>query len=66
MGGHDIFYSTLLDDGTWSIPVNMGYPVNTTDDDLFFSPVGDGYIAYQSKFDDHGYGQQDIFKRSIF
>ncbi|MEZ4999429.1 MAG: tetratricopeptide repeat protein [Bacteroidales bacterium] len=66
MGGHDIFYSTLLDDGTWSIPVNMGYPVNTTDDDLFFSPVGDGYIAYQSKFDDHGYGQQDIFRLEVF
>lgn len=66
MGGHDIFYSTRLKNGEWSQPVNMGYPVNTTDDDLFFSPVGEGYIAYMSKFDDHGYGQQDIFRLEVF
>ena len=35
MGGYDIFYSTLLDNGEWSIPLNVGYPLNTTDDDVF-------------------------------
>lgn len=66
MGGHDIFYSTLMENGEWSTPVNMGYPVNTTDDDVFYSPVGEGYIAYQSKFDDRGYGQQDILRLEVF
>ncbi|MCD4696766.1 MAG: hypothetical protein K8S16_11055, partial [Bacteroidales bacterium] len=66
MGGHDIFYSTLLDNGEWSAPVNMGYPVNSTDDDTFFSPVGEGYIAYVSRFDHDGYGKQDIHRIEIF
>ncbi len=66
MGGHDIFYSTKTDSNSWSVPVNMGYPVNTTDDDLFFSPVGDGYLAYISKFDSDGYGMEDIFRVEIF
>ena len=34
MGGYDIFYSNL--EKGWSIPRNIGYPLNTTRDDLFF------------------------------
>ncbi|MCA1755964.1 MAG: hypothetical protein LC649_00700 [Bacteroidales bacterium] len=66
MGGHDIFYSTMLDDTTWSVPLNMGYPVNSTDDDIFYSPVGEGYVAYRSKFDPNGFGGQDIFRLEVF
>ncbi|MDZ7738633.1 MAG: hypothetical protein U5K32_06115 [Bacteroidales bacterium] len=66
MGGHDIFYSTKTDSSKWSVPVNMGYPVNTTDDDLFFSPVGDGYLAYVSKFDTDGFGMEDIYRVEVF
>ncbi|MCD4768925.1 MAG: tetratricopeptide repeat protein [Bacteroidales bacterium] len=66
MGGHDVFYSTLLDNGEWSVPVNMGYPVNSTDDDTFFSPVGEGYVAYVSRFDPEGYGKRDIHRVEIF
>ena len=29
MGGFDIFTSIMADDGTWSEPVNVGYPINT-------------------------------------
>ena len=39
MGGYDIFYSTLLPDGEWSVPLNVGFPLNSTDDDVFFKPV---------------------------
>lgn len=66
MGGHDIFYSTMLDDTTWAVPLNMGYPVNSTDDDIFYSPVGEGYVAYRSKFDPDGYGEQDILRLEVF
>jgi len=38
MGGIDVFHSTLQPDGNWSDPVNIGYPVNTTGDDLFYNP----------------------------
>jgi tetratricopeptide (TPR) repeat protein len=66
IGGYDIFYSTKLANGEWSVPLNMGYPVNTTDDDLFFYPVNDGYQAYYSIDDSGGYGLQDIYRIEIF
>ncbi len=66
MGGYDIFYSNLLDNGEWSPPLNMGYPINTTDDDVFYQPVGEGYYAYMSKFSTQGLGDMDIFRIEIF
>ncbi|HUW07568.1 MAG TPA: OmpA family protein [Williamwhitmania sp.] len=41
MGGYDIFFSKLGDDGKFSTPINLGYPINTTDDNLFFCPICD-------------------------
>ncbi|MEO6883512.1 MAG: OmpA family protein [Bacteroidia bacterium] len=61
MGGFDIFYSTLSDSGTWSDPVNMGYPVNSTGDDIFYVPTADGKRAYYSSFKKEGYGEKDIY-----
>ncbi len=42
IGGFDMFYSELQADGSWGTPVDLGYPLNTTDDDLAFSPQGVG------------------------
>jgi hypothetical protein len=66
IGGYDIFYSTLLENGDWSAPLNIGFPLNSTDDDLFFDPVNDGYQAYYSMIDSGGYGLKDIYKIEIF
>jgi tetratricopeptide (TPR) repeat protein len=66
MGGYDIFYSTLLENGQWSVPMNIGYPLNTTDDDLFFVPVKDDYQAYYSLDDSDSYGDQDIYRIELF
>ncbi len=66
MGGYDIFYSTLLDNGEWSVPLNVGYPLNTTDDDLFFKPMNQGYEGYMAKELPGGYGNQDIYRIEIF
>ena len=65
IGGYDIFYSDLKDDGTWGNPVNIGYPVNTTGDELFFNPVKDGSVAYMAKHDPKGFGRFDIFRYEI-
>lgn len=47
MGGFDIFYSKQNKDGSgWSAPKNMGYPLNTTDDDVFFVLGADGKTGY--------------------
>jgi tetratricopeptide (TPR) repeat protein len=65
MGGFDIFYSENIEQNVWNKPTNMGYPVNTTDDNLFYYPVKDGQKAYISKYDKGGYGQEDIVKLEL-
>lgn len=66
MGGYDIYYSTFQGDSTWSEPVNIGYPINTTDDDVFFVPFEKGQFAYCSQFSKKGFGGQDIYHFQVF
>ena len=67
MGGYDIFYTTLLSNNQWAKPLNAGYPVNSTDNDLFFVPVKNGEYAYYSMYDaERGYGLDDIYRFEIF
>jgi len=66
MGGYDIFRSDIDKNGMWSKPVNVGYPLNTTDDDLFFNPVGKGDRGYYGRFDDDGNGRMDILSCDIY
>lgn len=61
MGGFDIFSTTLNDDGTWSEPVNLGYPVNTPDNDLFFVISASGKHGYYSSAKEGGLGDHDIY-----
>ncbi|MFW5804326.1 MAG: tetratricopeptide repeat protein [bacterium] len=67
MGGYDIFYSvkdSLL--GKWSNPVNIGYPINTTGDELFFYPMSNGSHGYFSFYDPFStFGKTDIYKINI-
>jgi outer membrane protein OmpA-like peptidoglycan-associated protein/tetratricopeptide (TPR) repeat protein len=65
MGGFDIFTSTLSEDGFWSEPENIGYPINTTDDDVFYVPTKDEKHAYYSSAKEGGFGDMDIYKLSI-
>ena len=62
MGGFDIFYSKRLAENEWSEPVNLGYPINTTDDDLYFAPEENGHYFYLSRFEKGGMGQNDIYR----
>lgn len=61
MGGFDIFYSEKQEDGSWSIPENLGYPLNTVDDDVFFVTTADGRRGYFSSDKDGGFGEKDIY-----
>jgi hypothetical protein len=61
MGGFDIFSSKIGADGEWNKPTNMGYPLNTVDDDVFFQPMADGRRAFYSSEKDGGYGKKDIY-----
>ncbi len=65
MGGYDIFYSENIN-GEWRKPVNIGYPINTTDHDLFFVPHENGKFAYSSEYSNYGYGGADIYLYQLF
>jgi hypothetical protein len=61
MGGFDIFISSQNEEGVWGAPSNLGYPINTTDDDVFFVTSADGKRAYYSSDHEGGYGEKDIY-----
>lgn len=48
MGGQDIFYSKMTEKGTWSKPANIGYPINSENDEVDFFVSLDGQTAYFS------------------
>ena len=62
MGGYDVFQSSLSSVGLWSRPINMGYPVNTPNDDVFYSVLPDQKTAYYSSNRESGFGGMDIYK----
>ena len=63
MGGYDIFESVISEEGIWSKPENMGYPLNTANDDFNFMPVSpDGKTGYYTSARAGGYGDADIYK----
>lgn len=59
-GGFDI-YKTVLEKGTWTVPVNMGRPLNSEGDDLYFVLDASGKTGYYSSSKPGGFGQQDIY-----
>ena len=63
MGGYDIFKSTLVDPDMngWTPPENMGHPLNTVNDDIFFCLSEDGRTGYFSSERAGGIGGQDIY-----
>ncbi|MBN1117523.1 MAG: OmpA family protein [Bacteroidales bacterium] len=62
MGGYDVFKSELGNVNLWSKPVNLGYPVNTPNDDIFYSVMPDNKTAYYSTNRESGIGGMDIYK----
>ena len=65
MGGFDIYSATLSDDGFWGRPENLGYPINTTEDDVFYVPTEDEKHAYYSTMKKDGYGDLDLYLITI-
>jgi len=62
MGGYDIF-KTTFENGKWTKPVNLGYPINTTGDDLYFTLSTNGVTGfYSSSLNKDSYGSHDIYQ----
>ena len=63
IGGYDLFRSELQSNGLWNKPSNLGYPINTPDDNIFFMPVENGNAGYYSiNKDPAREGKEDIYK----
>jgi outer membrane protein OmpA-like peptidoglycan-associated protein/tetratricopeptide (TPR) repeat protein len=65
LGGYDIFKS-VLDNGKWSTPVNLGVPINSPADDIFFTydtAMKKGYFS--SSRINEGYGDMDLYSLSF-
>ncbi|PKP21260.1 MAG: hypothetical protein CVU05_07160 [Bacteroidetes bacterium HGW-Bacteroidetes-21] len=60
MGEYDIFKSELVD-GEWSAPINMGFPVNSPADDIFYKRNGSDGVAYMSSSRAQGFGKMDVY-----
>jgi dipeptidyl aminopeptidase/acylaminoacyl peptidase len=61
MGGYDIFRCELEENGTWSQPTNIGYPLNTTGDNTFYVPVNNGLQALYTRFTNEAIGRRDLW-----
>ncbi len=61
MGGYDVFYSTLMNNN-WQAPVNIGYPVNTPDENVYFVVSADNDHAYYASVNDDTFGETDLYK----
>lgn len=63
MGGFDLFKSTWdVENNTWSKPVNLGYPLNTADDERNISILPDNRAGYLCAFRKEGLGDLDIYR----
>jgi outer membrane protein OmpA-like peptidoglycan-associated protein len=62
MGGFDIFKSTADENGVWSEPENLGYPINTPDDDVYYYLAANGRKGYLASYRSEGFGEKDIYE----
>jgi Tol biopolymer transport system component len=61
MGGYDIFKSHKKEQEEWSKAENIGYPINTPTDDLFYLPTPNEQRVYYASSQEGSLGQSDLF-----
>lgn len=63
MGDLDVYRSTYnTEKQEWSEPVNLGYPINSVENDIYFVLTADEKYAYMSSLRHENLGEQDIYK----
>ena len=60
MGGYDLFRSKLYNE-KWTTPINLGYPINTAQDDNFFVIAADNVYGYYATAREEGLGSNDVY-----
>ncbi len=66
LGGYDIFFSRLAENGTWSKPVNIGYPINSPEDEAGFFVSTDGQTGYFTSNKYNGKGGYDLYSFPLY
>ena len=66
LGGYDIFFSRLKDDSTWSKPVNLGYPINSSEDEVGFFVSTDGTKGFFASNKFQGKGGWDLYSFDLY
>ena len=62
IGGYDVFISRKTEQNKWEAPENIGFPVNSEGDDVFFKTTASGQYAYTSSERANGTGGMDIYE----
>jgi outer membrane protein OmpA-like peptidoglycan-associated protein len=65
MGGYDIYFTKMREDTSWTDPINLGYPINTFNDELGLIIDARGGQAYFSSIRDNTHGK-DIFSFLVY
>lgn len=66
IGGLDIFFSELDDKDGFGQVINVGYPINSTADDNYYSLNTEGKIAHFSSVTNSGQGASDIYEAEFY
>jgi len=66
MGGYDVFYTRLEDDGTFRKPVNIGYPINSTEDEVGFFVSTDGMKGFYASNKLQDQGGWDLYQFDLY
>ena len=66
LGGKDLYFSRKTGNGEWSKPVNLGYPINTVDDESTLVITADGKKAYFASDKLNGFGGFDLYSFDLY
>lgn len=62
MGGFDVYKAVRQNNGTWGNPINMGHPINSPADELFYKTTADSMVSIYATVRPDSYGGMDIYK----
>ncbi len=60
------FYTRKQPDGSWGTPVNLGYPINTIEEDGSLTVAADGRTAYFASDRSDSRGALDIYSFELY
>jgi hypothetical protein len=62
MGDFDVFVTRRDEENNWSAPINLGYPLNSTGDDIYYTTTVDGLRGFLTSSRKGGKGEKDIYE----